>query len=1648
MNLSPNEKRMYLQSVGLSADTHDIDTNGSVIPRQANTDITAPEDLAKGDYSKLGTVAAHAGAGVLPTIAGAGAGMLSGAGMGMLTANPVGILGGAILGGITGGYGASKLQEAVLPDAANEYLAGSAAENPYSALGGGLISALPTFRFDPRQVGVAAKALMEGKMARNLFQNQKDALVNVGVGAGLGGGMSIYDDVSAGRDIDPLKALIGAAGEAFISNPNTKIGRKLGMRPNDNVSHLVGRDVLEAGSGPTLRKDFTDKLVGNLADSDVGRQLPPPEVVEPELQKLIDAEMLAEATRAEQAASIVRGNDLIRARQELMPLYKQPKEQLTPEQQAEWDARAAGQPKPEDVAKFKAELEAKRKADLQRKIDEENAPIIAEEAAAKAERQARVAEAKVRRELAAKKAADAKLFLDEVKNQAEIGTPQEIEDALREGQIPPKDTVTSTARNADIKNKIHGNIRDTALRQEDAAAANRLPKEEHDKLSLEAQSRLDADAKAEWMERNKRDWRTQPDEGDATQPSIKLDDAAKAELDTPVVKPLTPAQAKRAAAKEAQAKKKAEEKARREAPIERGPAAKNMGEATYDEFKKAGYDPDNITTEQIPKLQDWLKRHDVELKVDPTLLGTNAKAKGIIRFDAESGGFVALHPSRAHLQTAFHEGYHGVVENLRRGNPAQRSLVGRFVRSIKDSAEYKKFAKEHPTREALEGVYAKDGDGKEIKEYDRMMEEFFAENGANEGMRIIKRQSGTTYKDFLNHVKAKWKGKYATPQEAIRDLGLFGVTSHTGKRFSGKIKSDSVGRSGEDEEREQPMEQDEFDFERRPNEFNHDDLAKRAEWDKLSEANKKTFRDDADSNRHDRFQPHVDDSVTSDSPSDHTPSRHATWRSMTDDVRAIGGDTAKKVADGSDGYFQDKGFYEGKFANSTAKWFDGFKIVEGQEENIARYLHERRHALKKTVELTPEEQAIADQWYGHLGIIADEHTAKGMKILTSETLRDLKKNPNYSPDIAAKDVVYELTMNSRSARAKELRQDYVDWLTNEKDMPEEQAIEHVTNYIKAIASRKGPSSAVEFNAMKKAEGYGLPWSWMEKNAKVLFDRYGRRTARHMAFYDNLQKHEDIRIAMGLRDQDGSLDGSKEGVDELAQEHVVRNLVDHIKEVYTESVRDFPMLNATARLVNNSIMGTGTGLRDILNMPAQASPYLSMKELGPAFKGAMEVFQHRREAFEAGATSPDYDRLQFGEMAVSAPDSWVTRVDKMSHLARKWSGRQWLENMSRELTYSAFREVVLTKVAEGDTSYFTKHNIKPGVEMDSPEFVQRATAALVRKIQGGYDASGLPKIAIDSPVAPFLQIARWSIEKMNRVAKDVVKPAYKDREYGPLLRYTLGTLLSGVAIEELNELLSNRRGHEANVKESFYSNEAELGDMAAKVVGLFQLGAFGGIFADGMKTVVSGLHGGDITYSNPLSFPAATMASETVQDISNLAEAIREGEDILDVLPQFMFQLIRRNNQTLRYAIDNTVGASEAERKETNRDLAVFNRIRGERGSSGMGEFNPYLKTNERDFKREKDVGKAAAMLPSLIEAAVKRAGNDPYKLAKEIGNLRKMSYTTMPSPKTDPVSFSSYVLHIKRTRGEAEANRVIADYFRMGAVNKAKASLVPQVPAP
>lgn len=769
----------------------------------------------------------------------------------------------------------------------------------------------------------------------------------------------------------------------------------------------------------------------------------------------------------------------------------------------------------------------------------------------------------------------------------------------------------------------------------------------------------------------------------------------------------------------------------------------------------------------------------------------------------------------------------------------------------------------------------------------------------------------------------------------------------------------------------------------------------------------------------------------------------------------IGTPLAKEVSYKLNQATTERDILEGRVVNRLIAQYKGYSPEE--INRVRQYRHEIDNDFPAPFNLTAHEQtlkAALDKTYKDIGQMVID---SGLKVRSGETFRSMKLKPEgYQENMPAMKVI-DAWSNAKPEGAEYDRL-FIEHAMK-RGQTEKQAEKLLEDYKQAVGN-VGITPDTKFGAIRRVEGIGLPWELVEQNGMASARRYGRRVAADLAFYKYIQSDPRMLKALGFKDQFGKPYETSElskgaKLDDVQYMGSSPEVIAAKRSLLGVDIPPNPVAQSMARIVGANIMQTGTAIRNLAALPTSIAPYYGVN-LRTTMSALEKMNARAARAFENNAIKSSFKDFDAAGEFEGNPSKFIRFADKYVSFMRKWTGRDLSDRLEGLFTYSLGEELATKWFASakaGDIEARRMLNrfgttVEGGVKekflnRDAPiseDDIARVAKEFVDVARGSYSEKGLPSSAIEGPMAPFLALSRWSIERSNNFWKDAILPIKEHGNWTPFLKTVFASMLSGAAIEQLNEALSGKKGQDPTTKEVLLQGRKE--DIMAKAIGLAQLGAFGGIVGDTMKFGANLAQGKNTRFSSPLSFPVATLAEDLAQKTSFAAEAIQEGEDPFLVLGEYMKELVRAQSQNSRYAL-NRLEEDATDRKGKFRDIRVFNELMGEGRSGETGEANPFLQMGEKEFKREGDLGKAVDSLPSLIDRIVEESGGDYEKLKKGLERLKANNYQTFPSMERTPQTASEFYDFLLKTQGKESADARLDDFMEMRAKNRVKGQLVP-----
>lgn len=752
---------------------------------------------------------------------------------------------------------------------------------------------------------------------------------------------------------------------------------------------------------------------------------------------------------------------------------------------------------------------------------------------------------------------------------------------------------------------------------------------------------------------------------------------------------------------------------------------------------------------------------------------------------------------------------------------------------------------------------------------------------------------------------------------------------------------------------------------------------------------------------------------------------------------------------------------------------DAFRGLTRDEQNLVAAHNSDMDTFGKTkIKLYNDKlRKASEQVTAIFRAIRKEANDRGIRVKTENGLRLGGMNPDgYWPNNAiSTKVIDEWTQRPESNLSKSYDQ---EWINHVKQFVKKSEPGEIEKMLLAYKLGLGShyTTTIDFPALRRAQGYGLPRSLQATDVQEVLHRYVKKVADDFAFYETVQRHPEMRKALNIPDQEGNF------IDPATYTHInpIRHSV-HVERVMRHILGlnrpQQPNVVLAMRLVNNMLMGPLTAFRNVANMPAFLTSQMTPLDFKHALKALMVSNEVRQRALANGAIRRDFRNfdIAFGDsLDGRGPLNTVKALeDLLSRNLRKYQGRDLSDQIEGLFYFSigqllAHEKIAAAKAGDKNAERFMAHagDLVPGGwrrllkqgEKVTQNDIEAIATRFVDMQRGTYSPEGLPHYMVEGPMAPWLSLGRFSTEKANRTYKDVVVPLVKHGNAAPLLFYIFGGLLTGAAIQELSQLLNNKKLSDPSWKELLAAGDTS--DWIAKLTSIAQAATTFGILGDFVKAGVNvTLRKQGLRFNNPMTMPFATFIGDTIgQNIAEMLKAWQESttaEEGLNALWEGAKSMGNDSLQSLRM-LNNWLDEDETLRKDRFRDRRIYDELTHDKVRPFIGGEDKFSNLPVKEYKRETDIGKAVEMLPGLIDRAVqksidKRTGEiDVKELEKQLRGIKQNSYQTMPSFTENPVEFANFYNYLVKTQGPEKAYATLMNYIQQNKVNEEKSKLVPK----
>ena len=610
-----------------------------------------------------------------------------------------------------------------------------------------------------------------------------------------------------------------------------------------------------------------------------------------------------------------------------------------------------------------------------------------------------------------------------------------------------------------------------------------------------------------------------------------------------------------------------------------------------------------------------------------------------------------------------------------------------------------------------------------------------------------------------------------------------------------------------------------------------------------------------------------------------------------------------------------------------------------------------------------------------------------------------------------------LVTGQGSPRWNQMRQEFIDLNTSRGIKPAD-AEAAFARYVENVAHESSPDMAVDFRAVSMPEGFKIPDGWVDPNAFNAWRKYIDKFTTARTWHDMVQASPDHKALF-------------EGEMSLAKDP---DVADAFGDFAGRTSRTNPKLSAAGSIVNSMILGPVTRVVDIATTPIKALGYAPIESLPRMVSELGNIKQHYENSFKTGFNRPG------GEMVVKdiagATERTAAGARSLSKFLSKWQGLEYLEKAGRgvaQLMGSTIGDVQRQKARAGDAKA-VEFLSKLGSDWDTISSEELGTR-IGRLFQGNYSSVNLPTWVRDSQVAPFMSLARWSVEQSNNFRQFAIEPAAKG-DYVPLMKMLAAGLVGGSGVAQIRELMTGKKPYVAEIEEikNAPDKDRAMQEAAYKIGHALQvvgtLGAAGDLLMMPMQVATG-------KFANSYSYPVYEFAKDAgVRGVKAL-QAIFSGVPADLVAKQALEDFAKRNIQVSQILTRNS---DSREQSNAARDYKMFRRLSGKNDPIPQGTID-YSRAVERDLDRETDPAEART------KAAAARAEVEKLPtMEAKMQAMRRLTNNRSAWLPANPAERERYLDFVTRTQGQEKARKLVEAYERELEVRRAKQEGLMTVP--
>lgn len=1106
-------------------------------------------------------------------------------------------------------------------------------------------------------------------------------------------------------------------------------------------------------------------------------------------------------------------------------------------------------------------------------------------------------------------------------------------------------------------------------------------------------------------------------------------------------------------------------------------------------------DDQGISTGNIKQwnsvISKWAKsKFGIEIGDDGTI--TNSKtgkpvAGAAYLRNALREAFIKINPDKAKIDTLPHELHHVFMDYLERfGSASDKKFIARAYAKVESTPEFQAAKAKNPSLDANEFLASRGG----LEFIDRQLNL----SGDNEWK--------TFWKDYMAHLKDKFTSKatledysrllnYKMIHDPLHEGSVFnGVGNTTVKnqdvepsadkvryteiqnRMSDLIKQDNVGEEFKNLWKEMediknktegmpPKNQDESELGlNRKGEGRTPYPFSLKEFNKGEEVLNDVHDTDLAGKNGELF--HIDNPDINTKNQDY--SQFALTKSLLDKAESKaeqngapkeGKDFSKAIRS----FYPLKEQLQGKYMEPIREASQGMK-QSGINKVENTLLEEFRTKQNLSGTLNGKERKLYD------AIRASYNTKQNDQIAANQPVTDYnaqgkpfqrlpKIDPYYHVNRISPKVTEKLISGTMAEKAA-LKAEFLQWQAQNGISPSA-AQDKLNSVLEAYDT--GKPNLSKFAANRKAEGVGLPDSWLRKGDLLrTLNNYYNRVSSDRAWHDTVESNSDVATSLGVKNDPwgNAYNSTSQDISSIPE---VKDITDNITgEPFRKNEATIKGLN---RIASSLMLGPLTNVHIAAGSFANSLQYLHPGELPSALKDAISnLVTNWTKVYETGYHKKDYTTIKD---LTNANMTGLEKMNSLSSFISNLSGRQGMNHFTKSLLQGMGEYLVKNRAIEANNG--NVEAIKLMKQID-PEWSQgkiytgktldNAASNFASYIHGAHDARTLPGwILKDSAIQPFFSLASWNVAQTNAWMKHVWTPA-KEGNFTPLIMSTLGSVLGGHVVKNLREELADKKSPIPSLTELMKSSKGLEGNIPLVAYNLMAMSSYTG-YAGILSVAAKAVQ--DVAFKNipqGAAFPLYETISNPIHRASQFLSAMYNDPnfDYLQAGTKFALDMTRENFQLGRimenWAADKTdiLGENAHYEKNVNDALGDLRRFKMAEDmpyeDETPSEANPYTDRTLKEFKRTSNLGVAAKDLPSLISTAFKESNGNIEVLKSELAKIKQNNFETMPSPTNIPRTFLTYLNYLRNAQGEDVASERLTQYLTQEGINKVKSSMVPK----